>query len=161
MSQDTGTTRRKHGRKPEYRFVLNTHPEVRCTRCPKCEGLMKVRKVPLLIHIEPQTLITLRKTVKVCPACDILIAHQDELERELAFAFRERQPEILGNPYLVLGTVEVADWKQGMRESVTPLEMLGRHHPFREELTLQVSPGGWFPADQVPETPPSRRRAHR
>ena len=59
---------------------------------------------PVTEYVEPQNLITLRKTVKLCPACDILIAHQDELEREIAYLFQQRQPEIVGNPYLVLGT---------------------------------------------------------
>lgn len=147
---------RKYGREPRHSFVLNPHAEVRCSRCPECEALMKVRKIPLLIHIDPRQLMTLRKTVKLCPTCDILIVHQDELEMELAHACRQRLPEVIGNRYLVLGTVEVADWKQGMREQVTPVEMIARHHPFKEELTLHVSPGGWFPAGQEPERPPRK-----
>jgi hypothetical protein len=157
VSTQRTTPRRKYGREPRHRFVLNPHVDSRCTRCPECEALMKVRKVPLLIHVEPRNLMTLRKTVKLCPACDILIVHQDELEQQLAYTFRE-QPEVLGKPYRVLGTVEVSDWKQGMREPVTAQEMIARHHPFKEELELHVSPGGWMPADQVPERPPRRRR---
>src|SRR5947209_7775364 len=105
MRGEARNPRRKYGREPRHRFILNPHQDLRCSRCPKCDALMKVRKVPLLIHVEPQNLITLRKTVKLCPACDILIAHQDELEREIAYLFQQRQPEIVGNPYLVLGTV--------------------------------------------------------
>src|ERR1041385_5155685 len=107
MTRRTARPERKYGREPRHRFVLTPYADVRCSRCPRCNALMRVRKVPLMIHIEPQNLITLRKTVKFCPACDVLIVHQDELERELAFAFNERKPEIVGNPYIVLGTVEV------------------------------------------------------
>jgi hypothetical protein len=154
--------RRKYGREPRHHFVLNPHPDTRCTRCPKCEALMKVRKVPLLIHVDPQTLFTLRKTVKLCPACDLLIVHKDELEQQLAYAFHDRQPEILGNPYLVLGTLEVADWKEGVRQPTTAQEMIARHHPFKDELELHVSPGGWYQEDPVPEEhrrPRKKRRA--
>jgi hypothetical protein len=108
---------------------------------------MKVRKVPLLIHIEPQQLTVLRKTVKLCPGCDLLIVHQNELEAELAGAFHERKPAHLGNPYVVLGTVDVAEWKAGMRAPGSPEEMLAQFHPFREELELHVTPGGWYPAE--------------
>ncbi len=67
---------------------------------------MKVRKVPLLIHVEPNQLLALRKTVKYCPDCDILIVHQDELEQQLAYSYSQRAPEVIGNKYLVLGTVD-------------------------------------------------------
>lgn len=119
---------------------------------------MKVRKIPLLIHIEPYQLMTLRKTVKLCPPCDLLIVHQDELERELAIAFHCRRPEIMGNPYVVLGTLEVAEWKHSMQDPGTPEATIEKHHPFREVLELHVSPGGWFAPDAPSEGPAPRER---
>jgi hypothetical protein len=49
-------------------------------------------------------LLALNKTCRYCPRCDLLIAHQDELEAWLAAFFTERQPEIVGNDFLVIGT---------------------------------------------------------
>jgi hypothetical protein len=52
----------------------------------------------------------LNKTCRYCPRCDLPIAHQDELEAWLAAFFRDHQPEIVGNDYMVLGTEDRADW---------------------------------------------------
>ena len=45
--------------------------------------------------------------------CDLLIAHQDELEAWLAAFFGHQQPEVVGNAYLVVGTEERAAWRRG------------------------------------------------
>lgn len=137
----------RYGAEPRYRFVLNPYTDARFTRCPRCEGLMKIRKIPLLIHVDPHHLWALRKTVKYCPGCDVLIVHKNELEQELAFAFQQRAPEAIGNDYLILGTVDVADWKRGLTEPGTPKEMIDRYHPFKEELEVKVT-GGWMPAPE-------------
>ena len=33
-----------------YRFILNSYTDARFTHCPKCEGKMGQRKLPLVIH---------------------------------------------------------------------------------------------------------------
>jgi hypothetical protein len=38
---------------------------------------MKARKRPFLIHIEPKHLLVLNMTGRYCPACDLIILHQD------------------------------------------------------------------------------------
>jgi hypothetical protein len=119
---------------------------------------MKVRKVPLMIHIEPNHLFALRKTVKYCPSCDILIVHKDELEQQLAYSFQKRAPEHIGNDYLILGTLDVADWKRGMAKPVPLKEMLDRHHPFKEELEVKVT-GGWMPVSEPPPGKSGRRKS--
>jgi hypothetical protein len=116
--------KRKYGAEPRYRFILNPYEDQRYTRCPNCEALMKVRKVPLLIHVEPHYLRALRKTVKVCPPCDILIIHQNEIEAQLAYMFSQQAPEAIGNKYLILGTLDMADWKRGLTEPWVPKELI-------------------------------------
>jgi hypothetical protein len=138
--------------------VLNPYEDARFTRCPNCEAMMKVRKVPLLIHVEPNQFLALRKTVKYCPDCDILIVHQDELEQQLAYAYSRRAPEVIGNKYLVLGTVDPKDWKEGLTQPAEIRGMLDRHHPFKEELVVHTS-GGWQPIDAPP--PPRDRKRKR
>src|SRR6266700_5615395 len=65
---------------PRYRFFLNPYTDVRFTTCPQCRGKTSQRKLPLVIHIDPMQLVALNKTCRYCPRCDLLIAHQDELE---------------------------------------------------------------------------------
>ena len=39
-----------------HRFFLNPYEDMAFTKCPKCEAKTKVRKFPLVIHIEPTQL---------------------------------------------------------------------------------------------------------
>lgn len=150
---------RKHGAEPRHRFVLNPYTDARFSRCPRCDALMKVRKIPLLIHIEPKNLLALRKTAKLCPPCDLLIVHQNELEAQLSYAFRERDPDSFSSEYLVMGTVETVDWKAGLDKPSDPADLLERFHPFREQLEVKVT-GGWMPID-APEAESAKKARRR
>jgi hypothetical protein len=66
---------------PRYSFVLNPYPRERFTRCPRCEAQTRVRKIPLVIHIDPAGLIMLRKACRLCVVCEVLVAHQAEVEQ--------------------------------------------------------------------------------
>jgi hypothetical protein len=140
---------------PQYTFVLNPHSETRVGRCPICEKKMHQRKVPLLIHVEPFHTVVLGYTCRYCPDCDLLVAHQDQIEALLAAMFERRAPEIIGNDYLVLGTVEYAYWRQRLKQPGSIGEILEQLHDFKEELTLEFRPAGWYPADD-PELPSTR-----
>src|SRR6266516_6292999 len=80
---------------PRYRFFLNPYTDVRFTTCPQCRGNTSQRKLPLVIHIDPNQLVALNKTCRYCPRCDLLIAHQDELEAWLAAFFGRQQPDVV------------------------------------------------------------------
>lgn len=138
----------KQAKKAEkrFKFILNPYADVRFTRCPQCEGKTRLRKLPLVIHIEPKTLVALNKTCRYCPYCDLLIAHRNELEALLNAMFSQTAPELVGNDFLVLGTEDRADWKRGTQEPVSPPEVLARMHPFKEVLRLERS-GGWGPRE--------------
>ncbi|MCP4423769.1 MAG: hypothetical protein GY803_04685 [Chloroflexi bacterium] len=47
---------------------------------------MKVRKHPFFIHIEPHQPFVLNATGKYYPGCDLLILHQDKVEKLLTAA---------------------------------------------------------------------------
>lgn len=127
---------------PQYRFFLNPYQDVRFTRCPQCNNKMGQRKLPLLVHVEPMQLVSLNKTCRYCHHCDLLIAHQDDLEHLLASLFAELNPEIIGNDYLVLGTVDKAVWKRGMQQQLTFQEEVEGLHDFKEVVTFKLT-GGW------------------
>ncbi len=61
------------GGTPRYSFVLNPHASERFTRCPRCENTTRVRKIPLVIHIDSVGLVTLRKTCRLCVVCEALM----------------------------------------------------------------------------------------
>jgi hypothetical protein len=90
---------------PRYRFFLNPYQDARFSTCPQCTNRTKQRKLPLFIHIDPKQPLLLNKTCRYCPYCDLLIAHQDELEDLIKRIFTVLNPEIVGNKYLVIGSV--------------------------------------------------------
>lgn len=145
---------------PRYRFVLNPYPDMRVSRCPYCEHKTGQRKIPLLIHVEPVHLIALNYTCRYCQACDLLIAHKHAIEHLLTGMFRQYDPEVVGNDYLIIGTVEKASWREGLQRPKAVAEMLPHASEFAEYYNeLRVTRPGWYKADQEPpvmEPPPSR-----
>lgn len=149
MARTTATSTRKKpaplkrlGKQPpRYRFFLNPYPDVRFTTCPQCGGKTKQRKLPLVIHIDPMNPLALNKTCRYCPHCDLLIAHQDELESIMAAAFMTLKPEIVGNDYLVLGTMDRPEWKRGLTAPLNTQEMITALHDFKE--VVRFEPRGW------------------
>lgn len=127
---------------PRYRFFLNPYQDMRFTKCPQCDSKTLLRKLPLVIHVEPMQMLSLNKTCRYCPRCDLLIAHQDDLEHLLASFFTEQKPEVIGNDYLVIGTEDRPAWKRGMQQPLTLQEALEALHDFKEVVTFKIT-GGW------------------
>lgn len=114
--------------KPRYRFALNPFPEVRWSRCPRCEKLTHARKFPLLIHIAGLGLLTLGKTCRYCTPCEFIVADQVELEEQLVIACEERgRSEKIGSPYTVIATVEHAWWKESLKHHQLNMDDLRAH----------------------------------
>ena len=62
---------------------------------------------------------------------------KDEVERELATLFANRAPELIGNDYLVLGTLDRDVWKRGVTGPLAIQEMVEQLHDFVEVLELR------------------------
>jgi hypothetical protein len=141
---------------PEYNFSLNPYPDLRFSRCPDCESKTGQRKLPLLIHVDPMSLIALNYTNRYCQRCDMLIGHKHEIEHLLTELFSQINPEVIGNQYLVFATVEKKAWRENMAESKPFDEMLHHIHDFKSYQDLHMTMTGWFPKDQEPPvmTPP-------
>lgn len=144
---------------PKYNFVLNPYPGERLSRCPFCEHKTGQRKIPLLIHVDPLHLIALNYTCRYCADCDLLIAHKHEIEHLLTSMFSQYAPQVVGNDYLIIGTVERKAWREGLKQPKAVGEMLPHASDFvayyRE---LRMTQPGWYPADQEPpvmDPPPS------
>ncbi len=88
---------------PLYRFALNPYEDVRFSICPECGQRTLLRMVPLAIHVQPIHPLIFNKRCRYCLDCDLMMAHQDELEHWLTVSFQERVPEIIGNDYFYFG----------------------------------------------------------
>ena len=144
---------------PHYHFSLNPYPDMRFSSCPRCRAKTGQRKLPLLIHIDPHVLMALNYTNRYCKRCDLLIAHKAEIEHYLTEMFREMEPELVGNDYLIFATVEKKAWRENMRQP-KPLPELRVHiSDFKSYEDLRMTRGGWFPDGQEPPVmePPASR----
>jgi len=98
--------------------------------------------------------IVLNKTCRYGPGCDPILVHQDELEHQLAAQFSELDPSVIGKDYLVLGTVDRQDWREGVTQPKGIAEMLDHLHQFKEVQSVRVQPGGWYRDDMDPSELP-------
>jgi hypothetical protein len=134
---------------PRYSFILNPYSDERLSKCPKCHRPTHLRKFALLLHIDEWGPMALGKTCRYCTRCELIIAHQDELEAQLAESFSSIAPDVIGNQYMVLGTVDKRIWQSGLQGSGHQLgEVLKHTADFKTVLDLKVEPGGWYPASQ-------------
>jgi hypothetical protein len=133
---------------PRHRFFLNPYQNARFTRCPKCDKKTKIRKHPFGIHIDPSVLMTLNMSGPYCTDCDLIILHQDTVESLLAMTFTEINPEIIGNDYLIVGTVERSYWRKASKQGGTYKEFFENLHDFAEALTFEPMHYGWLPEDK-------------
>ena len=143
---------------PKYNFSFNPYPEFRFYKCPVCHEKTSQRKLPLLIHIDPKNLIALSYTNRFCQRCDTLIGRKDEIEHHLTELFSKINPEIIGNNYLLIGTVEKKAWLENLSQPKPFTEMCQHVHDFKHYEELRMTMGGWFLEDQIPPTmkpPPS------
>ena len=127
---------------PRYRFFLNPYQDARFSKCPQCENKMGQRKLPLFIHIDPKQPLLLNKTCRCCPHCDLLIAHQDELEEVISRVFSVLNPEVVGNNYLVIGTLDRADWKRIDQNKLPIQDTIEALHDFEDVVNFKPM-WGW------------------
>lgn len=90
-------------------------------------------------------MLVLNKACRYCLHCDLLIAHRDDLEDLMARLFARQNPRVLGNDYIVVGTVDRAAWRQGRAQPMEPQEMLKYLSEFKRVVQFELT-GGWRPA---------------
>lgn len=131
--------------KRRHYFFLNPYEDCAFTKCPQCSAKTKVRKFPLVIHIEPQQLFLLNKICKYCVDCDLIITKQSEVEQQLLVGFSEINPEIIGNDYLVMGTLDKKDWRNREKTGDDPADTIKKMYVFKNHLNFELVPAGWYP----------------
>ena len=85
---------------------------------------MGQKKLPLVIHVEDWGPVSINKTCRFCSRCDLLIVHKDEIENLMAQLFQQREPKVVGNDYLVIGTLDRTDWKQACQDQIMLQDMI-------------------------------------
>lgn len=130
--------------KKKHKFFLNPYSDCAFTKCPKCDTKTKIRKFILVINIKPQKLFLLNKQCKYCTKCDLIIVKKQEIESLMTASMIKENPQIIGNNYLVIGTLERQDWKQGNQGLLSSKEIIERVYVFEDEWEFEVIPAGWY-----------------
>ncbi|NWF69495.1 MAG: hypothetical protein HXY40_10450 [Chloroflexi bacterium] len=136
---------------PKHLFFLNPYEDARFTQCPKCGQKTRIRKFPFAIHIDPHVLMTLNMSGPYCPRCDLIILHKDKVERLLVAAFTQRDPSIIGNDYLMIGTTERSYWRKASTQGGTYQELFDNLHDFKEVLSFEPRRWVWAPDEKDPK----------
>lgn len=135
---------KKHNKRRHY-FFLNSYEDRAFTKCPKCDGKTKLRKFPLVIHIDPEQLILLNKKCRYCTHCDLIITKKSEMETLMVTYFEDLNPDIIGNNYLTIGVVERKDWQQASKGKISQNEIIERVYVFKDMLNFEPVSVGWYP----------------
>jgi hypothetical protein len=125
---------------PRYSFVLNPWVRERFTKCPKCAAPTRVRKLPLVIHVNHSggpRLILLNKTCRLCLLCETLIVHQAELDHVVAAGLSA------GRDYVVLGTIDRRTWRRGVVGEAQFADIREHMADFKKYLKVDVIPAHW------------------
>jgi Zn-finger nucleic acid-binding protein len=137
---------------PRYSMLLNSHEDVRLSKCPKCQKLTHLRKFALFIHIDSWGPMALGKTCRYCSRCEVVMVSRKELEAEIARGLSRVAPEVIGKDYLVLGTIEKRIWQYGLGSPGKSIAKMLKHlADFKHQYDLEYKPGGWDPVTQEPK----------
>ena len=136
----TSTWRQLGKQRPLYDFFLNTYQDTRFTTCPQCKGKTRSRKFSLVVNVNPKHTVIVDKICRFCNACDLLIVHQDQLEEQLATECMTINPEVIGNDYQVIGTLDRAEWNQGKQDPLSVERVIAYLHDFNEVVSFERVP---------------------
>src|SRR5262245_10968337 len=100
-------------------------------------------------------MVVLNKTCRYCPICDLLIAHEDELRELIDRTLCEMQPDAVGKPFVVVGTLDQSAWRQGLKQALNHGGVLAALHDFLGYQNYEVV-GGWVPAGSF--APPAKAK---
>ena len=143
---------------PKYNFAFNPYPDIRFSTCPSCQQKTGQRKLPLIIYVEPTSFVALNYTNRYCRQCNMLIGHKHEIEQLLTEWFSNRDPELIGNDYLIFGTVEKKAWHENKNDPKAFRDILQYISDFKNYQDIRMRMGGWFRNGEespVMEPPPS------
>ena len=129
---------RKIPTKHRHYFFLNRYEDCAFTKCPKCNNTTKIRKFPLVIDIEPQTLFILNKNCKYCPYCDLIIARKSDIEYYMTIQFEKTDPSMVGNDYLVFGTLDKKDWRKNKTTPMNTGEAMDKAYVFKDVWNFEI-----------------------
>jgi len=134
---------------PRYSFVLNPHVRERFTKCPSCDASTRIRKLPLVVHLEHldgPRLVLLNKTCRLCLICETLIVDRVELEHVIAAGL---SATVKPPDYVVLVTIDRRTWRRGLGGNVALPDIREHMADFKKYLKVDVVSAHWERASRT------------
>jgi Zn-finger nucleic acid-binding protein len=133
----------------KYKFYLNPHFEYKWTKCPNCDDPTRVRKFCLVNHYKEKAnqfhqLLSINKSCKYCPKCDLIICQKIELEKILSNLLEGNKIIFNQANYSIFGTMEKKDWLMVQQKNMNPREVLNLTSQFKDILDFEIRPAGWY-----------------
>ncbi len=132
--------------KPKRRhyFFLNPYEDTAFTCCPQCNEKTKLRKFPLVVHVEPAQMLCLNMNCKYCVKCDLIIVKKTGMKNFVEVSCETINPALIGNKFLVIGTLDKADWRRYHKQVIYPHEVIDKAYIFKDVKHFEVVQGGWM-----------------
>lgn len=121
-----------------YTLFLNPYPDQLFLECPRCGRETHTRNRVLIVQAGSEVLAPVMTTCRYCTNCDLLIAHQEEIDASL---HDQLLPEIdveIGDTLMVIGTLDRSRLVSGDVESISPSELLDAFHPISEYVHFEM-----------------------
>jgi len=129
---------------PRYALVLNPHVRERFTKCPSCDASTRIRKLPLVVHVEHPPgprLVLLNKACRLCVMCETLVVDRVELETVIIAA--GLSATVTPPDYVVPGTIDRRTWRQGLGGDAALPDIREHMADFKKYLKVEVVPAHW------------------
>lgn len=136
--------------KTKYNFYLSPWEQYAWTKCPSCDNKTKVRKFCLMVHYKKhnnkvQQMISLNKSCKYCPECDLLIVRKpetDKLMKELVL--KKFGLKCSPDEYMIFGTMDRKDWKANQKEAMGVKNLFDKIYLFKDIWDFDIQHAGWY-----------------
>ena len=118
--------------KPKYSCYLNSFSDFDFSHCPKCNSEIKIKDklFYLVIHVEPELIVTMNIDCWFCPYCNLIIVKKRELERILCYACEHHNfANFIGNDYSIIGLTDKKFWKSSLEKTVNSRKLRGHFNP--------------------------------
>lgn len=122
-----------------HTLFLNPYPDHRFHHCPRCGRETHKRNRVLIAQSGPDFVAPAMATCRYCTKCDLLIAHQDEIEQALREMLPPHEQEkVLGGQIAVFGTLDRSQLA-GDVETITPNELFEAFHPIEDVTHFEMA----------------------
>lgn len=125
----------------EYSFFLNEFTDIRFSICTNCKKRTFLRKIPLVVHLDPHYLHVINMSCKLCENCKILVINKDKIVPLIKLCMDSRKVTLEPDfKFVIMGHLDKKMWRICSKTQLEPCETLNAMYKFKQELKLEQRP---------------------